>query len=457
MSSAMSPTGAIISLGIGIGIGLSFSSSFSFSSLTSYTYHDLISLFTIRTLLSIITSATSLTTYLYHHPYTYYVLYTFLSIYVVHWYYRIFWRPLEYTRSLPQQQKDTVGRRVYNNYPSPYPNGWYKLFESWQVPLGESRSISAFGCELVVFRQLGDKDGNGRGKIAILDAICPHLGAHLGVGGKVVGNCIECPFHAWQFDGEGTCQVIPYAAKVPEVAKTYSWHCAEVNQMIFVYHDIDRTGNKPIWDIPDLVSDPKEWIYHGRTEHEMTCHLQEIPENGPDTAHLNVVHKSFVIDWISGDNGATHLWNASWVPRNEPETHIADIKVVTRVNFRGWIVPGTTVEAIILQVGLSNVFLRFPTPFGDIMVIENLLPIQSNTQRAHNIVFAEKYVPRGLAKMFLYSLTTQFEKDIPIWDNKRFLRKPMPVKEDGPILKFRRWCNQFYSEKGTKMPQGFDW
>ena len=49
----------------------------------------------------------------------------------------------------------------------------------------------------------------------IVDAYCPHLGANLGVGGRVHGNCIECPFHGWQFDGEtGQCTSIPYADKV---------------------------------------------------------------------------------------------------------------------------------------------------------------------------------------------------------------------------------------------------
>lgn len=52
-------------------------------------------------------------------------------------------------------------------------------------------------------------------QVSIVDAYCPHLGANLGVGGRVHGNCIECPFHGWQFDGEtGQCVKIPYAEKV---------------------------------------------------------------------------------------------------------------------------------------------------------------------------------------------------------------------------------------------------
>ena len=52
------------------------------------------------------------------------------------------------------------------------------------------------------------------GKAYVVDAYCPHLGANLAVGGRVVGNCIECPFHGWQFRGnDGKCERIPYAEK----------------------------------------------------------------------------------------------------------------------------------------------------------------------------------------------------------------------------------------------------
>lgn len=50
------------------------------------------------------------------------------------------------------------------------------------------------------------------GQAHVLNAYCPHLGANLAVGGRVVGNCIECPFHGWRFEGsDGKCVKIPYA------------------------------------------------------------------------------------------------------------------------------------------------------------------------------------------------------------------------------------------------------
>jgi len=104
------------------------------------------------------------------------------------------------------------------------------------------------------------------------------------------------------------------------------------------------------------------------------------------------------------------------------------------------------------------VFLEFPTIFGSIMICESLLPISPNLQRAQNQVWADRFVPRFVAKFLLSGLVAQFERDITIWTNKRWIRKPMAIKEDGPLLKFRRYCKQFYSEQGTRVREGaFDW
>lgn len=48
------------------------------------------------------------------------------------------------------------------------------------------------------------------GDVNILNAYCPHLGANMAVGGIVKGNCLQCPFHGWTFDGtSGKCVRIP--------------------------------------------------------------------------------------------------------------------------------------------------------------------------------------------------------------------------------------------------------
>lgn len=36
----------------------------------------------------------------------------------------------------------------------------------------------------------------------------------MGIGGIVKGDCLECPFHGWQYESQtGKCVHIPYSAK----------------------------------------------------------------------------------------------------------------------------------------------------------------------------------------------------------------------------------------------------
>ena len=95
-----------------------------------------------------------------------------------------------------------------------YPRGWFVIGVSKELEPGDVRPIRYFGRELVLYR-------TESGMAIVHDAFCPHLGAHLGYGGKVVGETIQCPFHAWRFDASapsgGTAVKsvnVPYASGV---------------------------------------------------------------------------------------------------------------------------------------------------------------------------------------------------------------------------------------------------
>ena len=159
--------------------------------------------------------------------------------------------------------------RQRGEIPPVYPNSWYEVMRSEEVPIGGVKAVSMIGQQLAVFRR-------ENGQISVVDAYCPHLGAHLGVGGIVRGNCIECPFHSWQFDGDtGQCTKIPYAAKVPNFAKVKVWQSIEVNGIIFVWFDAE--GRDPSY-FPEDFSEIKKgkWTYRGHTVHYVNCHIQVI-------------------------------------------------------------------------------------------------------------------------------------------------------------------------------------
>src|SRR5690348_14470768 len=110
--------------------------------------------------------------------------------------------------------------------PLPIPNGWFKLLLSSELKVGDVKPVRALGKNFVAFR--GES-----GKAAVLDAYCPHLGAHLGFGGTVVGDTVRCPFHGWQWSTDGRCAKIPYTERIPQGAATKSWPVAERNGKIW--------------------------------------------------------------------------------------------------------------------------------------------------------------------------------------------------------------------------------
>src|SRR5580692_8088000 len=99
-----------------------------------------------------------------------------------------------------------------SRYPFPAsPNGWFSVGPGNDLAPGDVRPVTYLGHDLVLFR------GEG-GEARVFDAYCPHLGANLGVGGRVCGDGITCPFHGWQFDGHGTLAKVPGLDRIPRAS-----------------------------------------------------------------------------------------------------------------------------------------------------------------------------------------------------------------------------------------------
>src|SRR5476649_1275804 len=111
-------------------------------------------------------------------------------------------------------------------YPmSSFPNGWYAISSLADIQKGKVSAIKALGREMVAFQ-------TESGAISVLDAYCPHQGAHLGYGGVIKWETIECPFHKWCFDTKGKCNKVPYTKTTPKGKKSE----------IFSYPTIERQG-----------------------------------------------------------------------------------------------------------------------------------------------------------------------------------------------------------------------
>ena len=100
------------------------------------------------------------------------------------------------------------------------PAGWFQIGWSTDFPPGHIAAKHYFGEEVVVFRA-------DDGTLRALDAYCGHMGAHLGHGGEVCGDRVVCPFHGWEWNGDGRNVSIPYQDRPNRAVRIRSWPVME--------------------------------------------------------------------------------------------------------------------------------------------------------------------------------------------------------------------------------------
>ncbi|XP_044248495.1 cholesterol 7-desaturase nvd [Drosophila takahashii] len=370
-------------------------------------------------------------------------------------------KPENDTRAHHKRETINRWRKVSNQnaieLPPPYPNGWYGILESCQLGAGEATYISCLGEELVIFR-------TQKQKVFILDAYCPHLGANLGIGGRVIDDCVVCPFHQWSFRGsDGICTNIPYSSSVPKGSNVKKWISQEINGFIFIWYHTDPTEIP--WKLPLSMEELKEkFVYHGHNEFYINCHIQEIPENGADTAHFNAIHKE---SFINGSGAKKHClslrygchhWKARWCPTPGKQKHLAEVYLNHTLELFGKFYC-FRMDVFGKQIGPSYVCLEINSLiFGKLKIFQYITPIEALLQKVVHQFYGPRWIG-PLMKIFIYGESLMFERDINIWNHKVFHRNPILAKEDASIKKFRAWFSQFYTSNSKSYSEAvnFGW
>jgi len=309
-----------------------------------------------------------------------------------------------------------------SRFPFPIPNGWFAVAFGDEIARGEVKPIRYFGEDLVLFR--GEDD-----VARVFDAYCPHLGAHLGVGGRVEGDGLRCPFHGWRYDGSGRCAEVPYARKVPPKARVRAWTTAEKNGLVMVWrHAEGAAPSYDVVDVPDYGSDA--WTPPERREWIVRSCVQELAENSVDAAHFRFVHRTNTVPVTETAEIRGH------------QLHVISHNVVStpRGEQRGRI----EIQAHGFGIG----FTRF-SGIADLLVVPCGTPIDADHTHMR-LQFSVKKLPnsdatRGVGKAFIAEIERQFGQDIPIWENKIHLEQPLLVEGEAPLALLRRWARQFYS------------
>ena len=88
-------------------------------------------------------------------------------------------------------------------------NFWYPMALAKDITADKPTRAQVFGLPFVVFR---DQSGQAR----VLADTCVHRGGSLSKGLIRNGNAV-CPYHGWEFGGDGRCSKVPSLGEVTKI------------------------------------------------------------------------------------------------------------------------------------------------------------------------------------------------------------------------------------------------
>jgi phenylpropionate dioxygenase-like ring-hydroxylating dioxygenase large terminal subunit len=320
---------------------------------------------------------------------------------------------------------------------SVHPSGWFAIAHAGELKKGAILIRRAFGRELVAFR-------SATGTPAVLDAHCPHMGAHLGHGGRVDGEAIRCPMHGFTFDARGSCLSTPYAAKVPPTARARAYPVSERNELLLVWHD--ALGRAPSWEVPEV-----DGAGFGPPLHHTLAfrgHPQETTENAVDLGHLGEVHgyREVEVQREPHSDGA-HLTVRYGMTRASPFGAGRAIRAEFDIHVHG--LGFSFVEVRVLGTGLHTQHFVSATPVDAERCEMRVAMRMARALEPSRLHAALGLLPPALARSLVargafHGFLGDIQQDVRIWEHKRYVDPPALAEGDGPVGRFRQWARQFY-------------
>ena len=316
------------------------------------------------------------------------------------------------------------------------PTGWFQVAWSEEIGIGAVHRMTYFGRDMVAWRARS-------GRLTVMDAYCEHLGAHLGYGGHVEGETIQCPFHGWQWDADGHNVCVPYESRPNRGRRMRTYPVTECNESVYIWHDVNRA--EPYFEVPDVITGfgdgatladyyPQQRLYRPAER----LHPQYVLENGVDFAHFKYVHKTPIVPLFTRHDFAGPISYVDFTITFEGDDGqtIDDVK--------------SGVEAINAGLGVA---VTKSWGMVDNRTISAITPIDEHTCDVRFMVYIGR-VPgddspktRDRAAAFGQMVIDQFAADIEIWSHQRYRANPaLAPSEAESFTTFRKWAGQFYPE-----------
>jgi phenylpropionate dioxygenase-like ring-hydroxylating dioxygenase large terminal subunit len=316
-----------------------------------------------------------------------------------------------------------------------YPTGWFCIGWADEFAAGEVKTVHYFGEDIVCFR--GES-----GQLYAIEPHCLHLGAHLGVGGKVEGERIVCPWHGWNWNGDGSHALIPYSRQRcrPDL-RLYSWPVREWYGMALVWHD--RHRRPPHWEPPEVpeAEDPAFYAFRPhRMMYRLKAHPQMIVENAADPYHIPTIH-----------GGAAPRTTAFHCEGHRLQATIETVYGSGKGTT--WLTPEGPWKAVVGYdvYGLGIGFVRFPSKAFDTVQVTSHTPVDEEHTDYHFMQTCRREAgdtgdeATGNALRFLKLQENVVRQDFFIWEHMKIMERPNFAPEEADdYLTLRRWAAELY-------------
>ena len=169
------------------------------------------------------------------------------------------------------------------------PNQWYAVLESRELGPGRPLRATRLGEKLVFWR-------DSQNQPICFEDCCPHRGAALSQG-QILHDRLACPFHGFQFDAHGACQLVPangIASRPPRSLQVRAWPTREAHDFIWVFWT--PAGVSPPKELPPIpfFSDIDDSFSYATLRDPWQVHYSRAIENQLDVVHLPFVHRSTI-------------------------------------------------------------------------------------------------------------------------------------------------------------------
>ncbi|BBY98179.1 Rieske 2Fe-2S domain-containing protein [Mycolicibacterium fallax] len=316
------------------------------------------------------------------------------------------------------------------------PTGWFQVAWSDEIAVGAVHRMTYFGQDLVAWRAES-------GRITVMGAYCEHLGAHLGHGGTVTGENLQCPFHGWQWNAEGRNVCIPYEDRPNRGRRIRTFPAVERNASVYIWHD--AAGREPFFEAPDVFagfgdgSGAGDYYRQQRLfEPALAMHPQYVLENGVDAAHFKFVHKTPINPVFTRHDFDDPVSYVDFTITFEGD----DGQRIEDVNSGVQAINGGLGIAVTKSWGMI-----------DNRTISCITPVDDTTSDVRFSVYIGRTPGKDgeraalRAEEFGLEIIRQFRQDIEIWSHQRYSASPaLTGSEHSGFTAIRDWARQFYPD-----------